>query len=96
MYINMAAKNDVKNHYVKRTRIQGNAARWQLAEVIQDHIDKLNALVDGMMGEDFQDIQLKSRSAYISVLTDYLQLLGGDFRQLCELWEIWQQEQNDN
>lgn len=86
--------NDAENDLLSSTSIRENAARWQLAETIQDHIDKLNALVDGMSGEDFQDIQANRRMGYICVLTDYLQLLDGDFKKFCELWEVWQKDHN--
>jgi hypothetical protein len=33
--------------------IKNNADLWKFAESIQDNLDKLNALVDAMAGEDF-------------------------------------------
>lgn len=86
--------NDAENDLLSSTSIRENAVRWQLAETIQDHIDKLNALVDGMMGEGFQELHGSRQVGYFCVLTDYLQLLDRDFKELCELWEVWQKDRN--
>ena len=85
--------NDVKDDKTSLTHFQENVERWQLAETIQDHIDKLNALVLGMTGEDFYQIQARSRACYLCILLDYIQAIDSDFKQFCELWEVWQKEQ---
>jgi len=59
--------------------IQNHSDLWQFAESIQDNLDKLNALVDTMTGEDFKQIRANSQASYLSVLMDYLQILEDDF-----------------
>ncbi len=71
--------DDTKLDFALLNPIQNNADLWQFAESIQDNLDKLNALVDAMTGEDFQQIRANSQASYLSVLMDYLQILEDDF-----------------